>query len=71
MQAVAIAQAILALMPLVTSGVQHLFAFVSGVRAAAQQYNEWPPEAEEAFQRELLRQADAPESQRDEQRTPD
>jgi hypothetical protein len=62
MPAVAFAQVILALLPLVTSGVQHLFAFVADVRAAAQQSAEWPPEAEEAFQRELLRQADSPEA---------
>lgn len=65
MTAVALAQAILALIPLATSGTQHLWNFVNATRAATQQTGEWTPEAEAAYQAALLRKADAPESQPD------
>lgn len=65
MQAVAIAQAILALMPLVTTGSEHLLAFVENTRKAAMQTNEWPPETEAAYQARLLAKADSPAAQPD------
>ena len=65
MQAVAIAQAVLALIPLVSSGAEHLMAFVTSIRTAAVQSGEWPAEAEAAYQARLLAKADAPQSQPD------
>ncbi len=65
MPALAIAQAILALMPLVTTGTEHLFAFIQSVRSAALQTGEWTPEMETTFQLRLLAKADLPQSQPD------
>lgn len=65
MNAVAVAQTVLALMPLVTTGTEHLLAFVEKTRAAAQQTGEWPPEAEAAYQARLLAKADSPAAQTD------
>jgi hypothetical protein len=52
-------------MPLVTTGTEHLLAFVEKTRAAAQQTGEWPPEAEAAYQARLLAKADSPAAQPD------
>lgn len=62
MEGIALAQVILAMLPTITTGAEHLFQFVDRVRTAAQQSEEWTPEMEAAFQRELLRKARAPES---------
>ena len=65
MTAIAVAQAILALMPLITTGTENLVAFIEKVRSAAQQTGEWPPEAEAAYQARILAKADSPAAQPD------
>jgi hypothetical protein len=65
MQAVAIAKVVLALIPLVSSGAEHLFAFVTSIRTAALQSGTWPADAEAAYQARLLAKADAPPAQSD------
>ena len=53
-QAIAIAQVIMALLPTVTSGVEHLIAFVKTVRKSALSNGEWTEEMEQAFRAALL-----------------
>jgi hypothetical protein len=54
MQALALAQLLIPLIPTIASGVEHLIAFIGSVRAAAQQTGEWTPAMEEAFRAALL-----------------
>ena len=53
-ETVAIAQAVSALLPIVNTGVEHLIAWITTVRAAARQTGEWTPEADAAFRASLL-----------------
>lgn len=53
MQAVALIQVFLALLPLVTTGVGELITFINALRGAAQQAGEWTPEQEDAYRRAL------------------
>ena len=63
--AVAVAQAVLALLPMVTTGAEKLWDFITHVRTATQQTGEWTPAAEAAWQAALLAKADSAAAQPD------
>lgn len=60
-----IAELALKFLPLITTGAEHVWNFITSVRSAAQQTGEWTPAAEAAYQQRLLAKADAPQSQPD------
>lgn len=51
--ALALVQIIMPLLPTITTGVNHLIAWIQSVRTAAQQANEWTDEMEIAFRKSL------------------
>jgi hypothetical protein len=52
-------------LPTVVTEVEHLWAWIQGVRNASQQTAEWTPEIETAYQRALLARTTAPAYQPD------
>lgn len=56
---------ILAALPQVMTGAQHLIAFLREARAAGQQTGEWTPEMDAQFEAELARRAHDPAWQPD------
>ena len=48
---------LLALLPTITVGVEHLFAWIVSIRAAAQQSGEWTADMETAFVNSLIARA--------------
>ena len=62
---IALLPQIIALIPVVTTGVQQLIAFIESIRGAAQQTGEWTDAMEKAFVDELLARAKTPAYQPD------
>lgn len=51
---------ILQLIPVVTTGIESLMAFVTATRTAAQQSGDWTPELEKQFVDSLIAKASSP-----------
>lgn len=56
---------ILSLLPQITTGIEHLWAFIRDTRKATRQTGEWTPEMEQAFQAALADRKNRPEYQTD------
>lgn len=54
MNPVALAQVIIALLPTVTSGVEHLIAFVESVRTVAKTTGEWTDDMQAKYRQSLV-----------------
>lgn len=65
MQNVILAQQILAVLPLITTGVNELVAWIKTVRTTAQQTGEWTAAAEAAYKESLLASAQDPANKPD------
>lgn len=60
-----IVNGLLPLLPSITTGAAELWKFITTVRTAAQQSNEWTPALETAYQQALLATANDPAYQPD------
>ena len=56
---------IFALLPTVTTGVEHLIAWIESIRASAQQSGEWTPELDDQYRASLLATRNNPAYQPD------
>lgn len=63
--ALALLPQILALLPTVEVGVEHLIAWIQSIRTAAKQSGEWTPDLETAFLNSLVAWAGSPALQPD------
>jgi hypothetical protein len=54
MPAIALAQVLIPMLPTITTGVEHLIAFIMSVRTAAKQTSEWTDKIESDFRGSLL-----------------
>ena len=63
--ALALLPLILQYLPTVTVGIEHLIAWISGVRTAAKQSGEWTPEMETDFLEALIATKNDPAYQPD------
>lgn len=50
----AILPQIIALIPIITTGVEHIIAWINSIRTAAQQTGQWTPALETAFLEALI-----------------
>ena len=65
MTEIALAQLALQYLPTVTTGIEHLWTWITSVRQAAQQSAEWTGDIEAQYQRALLARTSRPEYRRD------
>lgn len=54
---IALIPQLIGLLPVITTGVEHFVAWISALRTAAKQSNEWTPEMESAFINSLILRA--------------
>lgn len=65
MTEIALAELALKYLPVVVSGAEKLWAWITSVRSASQQSAEWTPEIEAQYQAALLARTGRPEYQPD------